>query len=206
MGHEREASDSISERKRLLRLQLLQSRRAQDAGSRAERSQAIVDRLLGWEALRGAATVGSYAATEDEPSLDDLHDALVHRGQSVAYPRLQAGRRMTFRRVTDLAGLLPARLGLRQPDPDAAPVAPAELDAVLVPGVAFDASGHRLGRGAGYYDRFLAALRPDATMVGISFAFQVVASVPVDSHDRPVDFIVTDDALIACTAQREESP
>ncbi len=71
-------------------------------------------------------------------------------------------------------------------------VDPQNIELVLVPGLAFDASGNRLGRGAGYYDRFLARLRPSTVLIGLAFECQVFESVPVEPHDRPVDFVVTE--------------
>src|SRR5690606_28846963 len=82
-------------------------------------------------------------------------------------------------------------LGVRSPR-SRVPADPARLDAVLVAGVAFDAHGHRLGRGGGYYDRLLAALTPRTTTVGVCHECQVVETVPVAPHDVPVDLVVSD--------------
>ncbi len=92
------------------------------------------------------------------------------------------------------------RIGLREPVPTAPRVAPAELDAVLVPALAFDRRGHRLGRGGGFYDRFLGALPPRVTTIGIAFSVQLLNAIPTDPHDRPVDVIVTEDAVLRVAA------
>ena len=76
-------------------------------------------------------------------------------------------------------------------------VAPEDIELAIVPGLAFDTSGNRLGRGGGFYDRFLLKLPPTATVVGLAFDCQVFESIPVEPHDRPVDFLITETALFA---------
>ncbi len=72
------------------------------------------------------------------------------------------------------------------------PILVEDLDAVLVPGLAFDLNGRRLGRGGGHYDRFLVRLRPDCLRVGVCFEGQIVDTVPADPWDQPVDAVVTE--------------
>lgn len=71
-------------------------------------------------------------------------------------------------------------------------IAPAELDLVVVPGVAFDRDGGRLGNGAGYYDRLLAEVRPDARLYGVCFEAQLLDAVAIDAHDIPMDAVCTE--------------
>jgi 5-formyltetrahydrofolate cyclo-ligase len=89
-------------------------------------------------------------------------------------------------------------MGVRTP-PSGAEVAPASLDLVVVPGVAFDRLGRRLGRGAGYYDRFLSRLSPHTAAAGICFDEQVVDAVPHDEHDRTVDCVFTPSHTISAS-------
>jgi 5-formyltetrahydrofolate cyclo-ligase len=77
-------------------------------------------------------------------------------------------------------------------------VDPGEVDAVITPGLAFDAQGYRLGYGGGHYDRYLARLRPDSTRVGIAFHLQLVPSVPHDRKDQRLDLVVTEGETIDC--------
>ena len=82
--------------------------------------------------------------------------------------------------------------GIQQPKSNRATViAPEVLDLVVVPGVAFDRSGHRLGRGAGFYDRFLADLPRDIPTVGLAFDFQIVSNLPLQEHDIPLSFVIS---------------
>ena len=94
--------------------------------------------------------------------------------------------------IDDLdADLEPGTLGIPEPAPDCPEVEPEAVDWVLVPGLAFDAAGYRLGRGAGHYDRLLPTLRPDAPRWALAFDCQWVDDLPVEPHDVPLDGIVS---------------
>ena len=84
---------------------------------------------------------------------------------------------------------------------DGARIDPGDLQLVLVPGMAFDRSGRRLGRGGGFYDRFLARLAPGTLKIGFCFRCQVLEEIPTSDHDRLVDAIVTADGLTAYPAR-----
>ncbi len=115
----------------------------------------------------------------------------------LALPEVQAARRvLLFDAVPGEPDMAPARDGLlhrhvevRVPEDD---VDPSWPDVVVVPGVAFTAAGDRLGQGGGWYDRFLPGVRPDCTTVGVAFAEQIVASLPVEPHDVRIDQVVLD--------------
>jgi 5-formyltetrahydrofolate cyclo-ligase len=93
--------------------------------------------------------------------------------------------------VKEISELKPSRWNLREPDALPENVAPLEaVDLLLVPGVAFTRDGRRLGRGGGFYDRLLAEPALRAVKIGICFAPQLVTELPVDPHDRAVDFVV----------------
>lgn len=79
-----------------------------------------------------------------------------------------------------------------------APADPREFDAVIAPGLAFDRDGYRLGHGGGHFDRYLAALRPDAARIGVAFALQIVDEVPHGARDEPLDVVVTDQETFRC--------
>jgi 5-formyltetrahydrofolate cyclo-ligase len=90
-------------------------------------------------------------------------------------------------------GILEPKMELR--DSPARRVEPAELDLVVVPGVAFDRTGGRLGHGKGYYDRFLRTVRSDATLVGFAFECQLFPSIPMQAHDVPVHKVITEKSV-----------
>jgi 5-formyltetrahydrofolate cyclo-ligase len=97
--------------------------------------------------------------------------------------------------------LVPARFGLLEPDPNRMRVAsPNEADVIIVPGVAFDREGRRVGFGGGYYDRLLSG--NGALAVALSYEGQLVEKAPVDAHDVPVDVIVTERAIYRAATRR----
>ncbi|MDR1964183.1 MAG: 5-formyltetrahydrofolate cyclo-ligase [Planctomycetaceae bacterium] len=104
-------------------------------------------------------------------------------------------------RIFSRNDLIAGRFGILEPkqevrnNPDRL-VTPEQLDLVLVPGLAFDCSGHRLGRGKGYYDRFLARLTPNTQRIALAFESQIVEHVPVDSWDQPVSIIITENRIL----------
>jgi len=141
--------------------------------------------------LKPGSIIGGYHALpqEAEPAL--LLQALADRGHIIVFPRVTArDKRLAYHRVPDGEALLAGAWGIQEP---AADFPLAEPDVLLVPLLAFDATGHRLGYGGGYYDRTIAALQVPA--IGLAFAGQELASLPVEAHDMALDFILTERGL-----------
>jgi len=157
--------------------------------------RAVAAQLLAEPAILDAARVALYAATEDELPTRPLFEGLAATGADRFLPRVRADA-LEFVAVESWDELRPGRYGVLEPPADRRPEALGADDVVVVPGVAFDASGNRLGRGGGYYDRAFAPGTPAAPLlVGAAYAFQVLDSVPHDSRDRAVDAIVSEVGL-----------
>jgi 5-formyltetrahydrofolate cyclo-ligase len=166
----------------------------------------IVSHLAGWLGQRFApGTIGLFAALPREPVLAGL--PLLLPGWRFAYPRASPAGHMDFFLVADPASQLHAGgFGILEPDPNPAHlVDPADLSVILCPGEAFTPTGHRLGKGGGFYDRFLARTPPTTTLVGIAFHTQLVPSLPLDPHDRPVSFLATEIGLTPAAAPQPSS-
>ncbi len=121
------------------------------------------------------------------------------RGNRVLVPRTESEERKLIpsQLLNPEKDLVPGFYGIPEPGPGALrPVDPLEIDLLIVPGVAFDLQGNRLGYGGGYYDRFFERLRPDVPLVALAFELQIVSRVPVDPWDRPMDWIVTEKRAI----------
>ena len=162
--------------------------------------QAAVGRLEAW---REAGRILAYASFGTEPDTAALNQAVLARGAALFLPRVdRAARGLTLHRVTDLAtDLRPGTWGILEPDPGRCPVVePATVDLVVVPGVAFDATGGRLGYGGGYYDRLLADVPASAARIALAFEPQVVDRVPAGPGDHRVDLIVTEQRTVRATA------
>ena len=136
-----------------------------------------------------------------ELDLDELHRELLLQGRLLVAPRVPAqGRVLELRQVTDLTkDLAPSRWGIPEPLPEYCPlVDPAQIDLVLVPGVAFDRWGNRLGYGAGFYDRLFQRLPPSALRVACVHDALLVDRVPAEPHDAPVDLLLTESMAMVC--------
>jgi 5-formyltetrahydrofolate cyclo-ligase len=167
------------------------SRRDELAAAARTLVEIVVDRLASTHATR----VGIYAALPDEVDTRPLFERLRAMGIGVAFPRVSENGVLDFAEAAEWAGLQRGRLGALEPGPGSAPFELVMSDWLLVPGVAFDRAGRRLGRGGGWYDRTLRHLRDIGRrpfVVGIASAFQIVDAVPADAWDEPVDALVTE--------------
>lgn len=192
--------------KAAIRERLLSERSAVEDAVRDAWSAAIVDRLEELPVWRGAAVVHTYVgAIEGEVATRGLVRRALTHGKRVVCPRVRwRPPRLESWAIRSLDDLVESRRGLWEPDPSRAePVAAGELDLVIVPGLAFDRRGWRVGFGAGLYDRFLSTVT--APRVALAFSLQLQESLPVEPHDEPVDWIVTEGETIACRAIREQS-
>jgi 5-formyltetrahydrofolate cyclo-ligase len=149
-------------------------------------NRALVDRLL--PLLDRGGAISGYVALRGEPDIADVLLRAREGGTTVALPHVGGDRRMHFARWHPHAILTAGALGIPQPDAGDEEVVPA---IVLTPLVGFDRAGHRLGQGAGYYDRWFAA-HPEAMRVGIAWSMQEVPALPHDPWDMPLHAVVTE--------------
>ena len=185
---------------------MLARRASVEEAERETWSRRIEERLADLEVWRRAAVVHTYVgAVQGEVATRGIVQRALREGKTVVCPRVRWNPRgLDSFAVGSLDELVESSRGLWEPDPARAlPVDDARLDLVLVPGIAFDPRGWRIGFGAGLYDRFLAGV--DAPRVALAFSLQILDSLPVEPHDEPVDWIVTEGESIACRAIREQS-
>lgn len=161
-------------------------------------ARAVAAALAAEARVRSAPRVGLYAAVHGEVPSRPLFDGLA--GAVRLLPRVR-GRRLEWARVDEWDALAPGPFGIPAPPPEAPAAILEPGDVVLVPGLAFDAAGWRLGRGGGFYDRAFPPGVPGPLLVGVAYAFQLVDLVPHDSRDRRVDAIVTERGLVWVEAQ-----
>jgi len=166
-----------------------------DALTQAERDAATariaetVEGLL--RALPAGAVVGLYAAKGSEVATDEIDRRARASGLRVAYPRVvDGGKRLVFAEA-QIGELVAGRFGLREPAASASEVELGDVAAFIVPGIAFDRGGGRVGWGHGHYDATLTAA-PAAVRIGIAFECQVLDHVPRDPHDALLHHIVTE--------------
>jgi 5-formyltetrahydrofolate cyclo-ligase len=179
--------------KDVIRREMLSRRRALSPLEAEASAYAIAARVLALDAYRSSASVVAYVATDGEVPTGRLIAAALGDGKAVFLPRV-AGAAMTFTRHRHGEALLPGRFGI----PEALGeewTAAAGPTLVLVPLVAWDSTGARLGRGGGFYDRALATFGDDAVLIGLAYAFQRCANIPRDAWDVPLDLVVCEEGV-----------
>lgn len=185
----------INAAKKMLRREILRKREACDAGVLNLRSRLCQANLLESPLWRKARAVALYAAIKGEVDTAMLLEAALKTGKKVFLPRIAelAKGEMRLAPCASVSELTPGIWKIPEPPPGPEP---AGLDLIVMPGLAFDSSGGRLGYGGGYYDRYLAS-RPDlvAHRAGLCLSFQIVAAVPTDKWDAHVDSICSERAL-----------
>ncbi len=187
-------NEQNSQQKAEIRRQVLAKLAAMGDEQRHEGSVAACSRLMTLEVFQHASVVMLYMPLASEVDLTPVAIRCFQTGKTVCVPLVDWKRRdMEPVEVTSFDDHVMEvdEHGLRMPR-GGAPIPPDLLDLVVVPGLAFDAHGHRLGRGGGYYDRFLGRLRRTAATVGLGFDVQITDEVPVNDGDVSVDIVVTD--------------
>lgn len=182
-----------------IRKDVLKARQSLNPREVAEKSAAVVRRILEREEYRRSRTLMAYVDFRQEVQTAGLIQAALAAGKRVAVPVTDvAGKRLTPSLLLDYPGdLIPGTWGILEPAPDRLrPVDPAELDLVIVPGVAFDFKGNRLGYGGGFYDRFLPCTRPDTVYLAPAFELQIRPEVYPDLHDCPMHLVATEERMI----------
>ena len=156
---------------------------------KSEKSDIIKNRLLNEEAFKKAKFVMFYVSLKDEVDTGSMIDETLKMGKRVCVPViLKEDKRLIAGEIKDRVNDLERQhFGIYQPKRDRLKEVPLkDIDLVIVPGVAFDTKNVRLGRGRGYYDRFLCCLSEHTKTIGLAFDFQLVDNLPKDPHDVPV--------------------
>ncbi|MBO8164071.1 MAG: 5-formyltetrahydrofolate cyclo-ligase [Brevibacillus sp.] len=186
------------EQKKQLRLHMLKQRGELAEAERVSRSRRAAEHLGKLAPLAACRTILAYYPFRGELDTRPFLKEAARRGQELWLPVCEpAARRIRPYVYLGETCLRKGAYGIPEPDPDMVPEAdPKRLEAVIVPGVAFDRQGGRLGYGGGYYDRFLAACQQELLLVGLAFSIQLVDEVPRERHDVLLDYLVTEDGVL----------
>ena len=187
--------------KATIRTEALKRRQALGAEIRQEKSTEILKNIIAWPQFQTSRTIMTYLNYREEVETTGIAREILRQGKRLLVPLcLPEKTELIACEIRDLSqDVRPGLLGIPEPSSERLrPVAPEEIDLVLVPGIAFDCEGHRIGYGKGYYDRFLPRLRKDAVVIGLAFACQVVDKIEAEEHDYPVSWLVTEKGIISC--------
>lgn len=168
---------------------MLEKRNALTASEIARRSKSVQQFVLDSKEFKSAKTIGAYYAFGSEVRTDIIIEQARSLGKKIALPSVE-GNSLTFYELSSGKYLVKGRFGIMEP----LPYGPLDrIDLLVVPGIAFDKKGHRLGYGKGYYDKFLA--RKKIASIGLGYSFQLVESLPIGEYDKKLDAIAMEDGM-----------
>lgn len=185
-----------AEAKRVARALAREARDRLTPEQRRDAAYRIAEALLALDELADARAVLAHAALPNEIDPAPAIARLRERGIRIAYPRIESPGVLGLHYVGHELDLVPGPFGLAQPSEFAPRMQPRDADAILLPGIAFDERGTRLGYGGGYFDRLLPTCRPDAVRIGIGFDEQLLTEIPAEEHDERVSIVVTPSRVI----------
>ena len=156
-----------------------------------EMSLSIMSSVLTHPRIQEADTILMYHSLPDEVDTHSALDQLLAMGKKVLLPKVVSDTEMTIHEYTGADSLQPSEpYGILEPTTPELSIINCQLSIAIVPGMAFDKQGHRLGRGKGYYDRFLSRI-PNIYKIGVCFPFQMLESIPSESTDVVMDEVIT---------------
>ena len=170
-----------------LRKYVREKKRAMTAEQIAQKSQELAQLFYTTEAYRNAKTIYGYLPYNQEVRTVPMLQRALEDGKQVAVPKV-FGDEMRFIYLTDLSAVAPGYAGIPEPVADG-PVAEDPHALVLMPGLAFDRQGHRIGYGGGFYDQFLAK-EPEHPTLALCYDFQLFETLQTEEHDIPVDIVL----------------
>ena len=175
--------------KRELRRSLLETRQSMPLEEWREKSDRICTHLHSLPLFTSAQTILAYFSFRQEPELSPLFTDLKHHW---GFSRVQ-GKSLAWHRWKPGEPLQKDKFGIFEPHPDSPRLSPKEVDLILVPTVACDKRGYRLGYGGGFYDRMLSSTEWAATpTIGIVFEFAYLPQLPIDQWDKPLQLVCTE--------------
>jgi len=185
---------SITDEKHKLRQFILNKLRNQNQKERNEKSSLLENKIISSREFQSSKIIMLYAAMSYEVETIDIIEHALRVGKVVLLPRINTAiKEIIPCKIKDLEKeTYMCKYGFREPNQSIDVFHDtSKIDMVVVPGIAFDSHNNRLGRGAGYYDRFLVNLTDTTARLGICFDFQVQEHVPCGPHDQPVDFVIS---------------
>ena len=177
--------------KKELRRYIREQKRHFTSQQLGEMSLCIMSSLLTHPRVQEADTILMYHSLPDEVNTHSALDQLLAMGKKVFLPKVVNDTEMTIHEYTGADSLQPSEpYGILEPTTPELSIINCQLSIAIVPGMAFDKQGHRLGRGKGYYDRFLSRI-PNIYKIGVCFPFQMLESIPSESTDVVMDEVIT---------------
>ena len=180
-----------------IRQTIKQKRLALSSNEVQRRSRSVFQRLMKSNFYQNAQSIACYVSVQNEVDTHNLIQIALKNGKQIGVPVTDPDGHMAFQAISSLDILHPVHFGLLEPPRDAnTEIPPESFDLILLPGLAFDDRGNRIGSGGGYFDRFLSTI--PAHTAALSYDFQILDQIPTDSHDIRLDYIITESRVITC--------
>ncbi|MBU5438492.1 5-formyltetrahydrofolate cyclo-ligase [Tissierella sp. MSJ-40] len=189
--------------KKALRKELLIKRENLTEKEILKKSNLITNSIYNSKVYRDAKTIMTYISFKNEVYTHNIIKKSIIENKKIVVPiTIPETKELKISQVLDFSELEIGYYNILTPKKEFLRyIDPKDIDLVLVPGVAFDKNGYRIGYGGGYYDRFLDKLRKDAIKIGLAFDLQLIDKVPKDNYDKPVDIIITENEIINCSGK-----
>ena len=186
--------------KNLIRKTVLRQRRALSALEKSQAESVMLESLLDWEVFKNAGVIHVFISKPDEPDTRPIIEHCWCSRKKIAVPVVLPDTFDLFHsEIKSFDDLVSGMHGTQEPYPERRiKINPESFDLVIVPGVAFDRQGGRLGHGKGYYDRFLELTR--AFRLGFTFDCQLLETVPTELHDVPMNAILSESGIVVTNA------
>lgn len=192
----------IFNEKKALRKEILTKRKNIDTAEKEEMDKKILDRFFESKYYKEAKKIFIYISYDSEIDTIKIIDKAFKDGKRIYVPRTEfESRLMDAVEITSFDNLIKSSYGILEPSINTPYINPNELDLIVVPGVAFDKKGGRMGYGAGFYDRYFKKINKNniekITKLALAYDFQVLEEVPMSAQDVPVDYIITEKEFIS---------
>lgn len=191
--------DEIQEKKQEIRTEIIKLLNEMPDDVRAQKTKAVEDRLFEFANFLEANIALLYMNTEDEVATRDMITRAFEYNKIVVLPIFRIDKRaVSLMKVDNLDNQLkPGPRGVPEPDPARCKKVPIDcIDIAIVPGIAFDEKGARIGTGMGFYDRLIPNLPITTRKVALAFEDQLIQQIPMEHHDKHIDIIITDQRII----------
>lgn len=182
-----------------VRKKLRQSRKIHGFREKKRKDKKICSTLEKLELFKKAKNLLFYAPIKEEGEVDTwlLIKKYIQKREILLPRSNQAQKIFTACHIKKMSDLVKKNKKIKEPQVHCKKIDPAKIDLIIIPGIAFDKKGYRIGFGHGFYDRFLKKVK--CPVIGLAYEFQIVQSIRRESHDVPVDLIITEKEIITCS-------
>lgn len=195
---------AIFQDKNILRKEILEKRNNLNLVKREKMDKEILDKFYETQYYNEAEKIFIYICYASEINTKEIINKALKDNKKIYVPRTEfKSRHMDAVKITSLDNLKESTYGILEPSTDAPHIDPNELDLIVVPGVAFDRNGGRMGYGAGFYDRYFKKIKKEnikkIVKLALAYELQILNEVPMNEQDVPVDYIITENEFICAS-------